>query len=44
MACYAVQQERVERESEPLRYANTTQALRQRTIAQLGERNGHHSS
>lgn len=39
--CYAIQQERVERESMPLRYANTAEAMRARVLAQLSETNGH---
>lgn len=39
--CYAVQQERVERESLPLRMANTAEALRNRVLAQLASSNGH---
>jgi hypothetical protein len=31
--CYTLQQERVERESEPLRYANTATAIRRRVLA-----------
>lgn len=39
--CYAIQQERVERESLPLRMANTAEALRNRVLAQLATSNGH---
>lgn len=39
--CYAIQQERVERESLPLRMANTGEALRNRVLAQLAMTNGH---
>lgn len=39
--CYAIQQERVERESLPLRIANTAEALRNRILAQLATMNGH---
>lgn len=39
--CYAIQQERVERESLPLRMANTAEALRKRVLAQLAVSNGH---
>lgn len=39
--CYAVQQERVERESLELRYANTAPALRARVLAELATMNGH---
>lgn len=39
--CYAVQQERVERESLPLRMANTAEALRNRVLAELAKGNGH---
>lgn len=38
--CYAIQQERVERESLPLRMANTAEALRNRVLAQLVLMNG----
>lgn len=40
LPCYAIQQERVERESAPLRYVNTATALRRRVLEQLAERNG----
>ena len=39
--CYAIQQERVERESLPLRMANTAEALRNRVLAELAKGNGH---
>lgn len=39
--CYAIQQERVERESLPLRVANTAEALRKRVLSQLASSNGH---
>lgn len=39
--CYARQQERVERESAPLRYANTAPNLRARVLEQLASMNGH---
>ena len=39
--CYAIQQERVERESLPLRMANTGEALRNRVLAELATMNGH---
>lgn len=39
--CYGVQQERVERESLPLRMANTCEAMRARVLAQLSVSNGH---
>jgi hypothetical protein len=39
--CYAIQQERVERESLPLRMANTGEALRRRVLEQLAMTNGH---
>lgn len=39
--CYAVQQERIERESLPLRVANTAEALRKRVLEQLAVKNGH---
>lgn len=39
--CYAIQQERVERESLPLRMANTAEALRKRVLSQLAVTNGH---
>jgi hypothetical protein len=39
--CYAVQQERVERESLPLRLANTGEAVRKRVLAHLAGMNGH---
>jgi len=41
VGCYAVQQERIERESLPLRMANTAEALRKRVLAQLAASNGH---
>lgn len=40
--CYAIQQERVERESLPLRMANTGEALRNRVLAELAGMNGRH--
>lgn len=40
-SCYAIQQERVERESEPLRLANTSENLRARVLAELSSKNGH---
>jgi hypothetical protein len=40
LGCYAVQQERVERESLLLREANTSEALRARVLADLAGRNG----
>lgn len=40
LLCYAEQQVRVERESLPLRYANTAPALRDRVRAELADRNG----
>jgi hypothetical protein len=33
IVCYAKQQERIERESEPLRYANTATVIRRRVLA-----------
>jgi hypothetical protein len=39
--CYAIQQERVERESLPLRMANTAESLRKRVLTQLASTNGH---
>jgi len=39
--CYAIQQERVERESLPLRVANTAEALRKRVLAEIAPTNGH---
>ena len=42
LQCYAVQQERVERESPPLRLENTTEKLRARVLEKLATRNGHH--
>ena len=39
--CYSIQQERVERESLPLRMANTAEALRKKVLAQLSVTNGH---
>lgn len=39
-ACYAIQQERVERESLEPRYANTAPNLRKRILAILAEGNG----
>lgn len=39
--CYSIQQERVERESAPLRYANTASSLRRRVLADMAEMNGH---
>lgn len=39
--CYAIQQERVERESLPLRMANTAEALRKRVLEHLAQSNGH---
>ncbi len=39
--CYAIQQERVERESLPLRMANTGEALRKRVLAYHAGMNGH---
>ena len=39
--CYGIQQERVERESLPLRLANTCEAMRARVVAQLAPSNGH---
>lgn len=41
VGCYAIQQERVERESLPLRMANTGEALRKRVLAELAKGNGH---
>lgn len=41
LGCYAIQQERVERESLPLRMANTAEALRKRVLAHLANTNGH---
>lgn len=38
--CYAIQQERVERESLPLRMANTAEALRKKVLEQLAPMNG----
>jgi hypothetical protein len=40
LLCYAEQQARVERESLPLRYANTAPALRDRVRAELAAMNG----
>lgn len=40
-SCYRDQQVRVESESTPLRYANTSEALRAKVLASLAERNGH---
>jgi hypothetical protein len=40
VGCYAVQQERVERESLPLRMANTAEALRKRVLTHLAASNG----
>ncbi len=39
--CYAIQQERVERESLPLRLMETTQAQRAWVMQELAKRNGH---
>jgi hypothetical protein len=39
--CYDAQVVRVERESLPLRVANTSEALRASVVAHLGTRNGH---
>ena len=39
--CFAIQQERVERESLPLRMANTAEALRKRVLEHLAQSNGH---
>lgn len=39
--CYAIQQERVERESLPLRLANTTESLRRQVLEEMAKRNGH---
>ena len=39
--CYAIQQERVERESLPLRMANTGEALRRRVLEYHASMNGH---
>jgi len=39
--CYAIQQERVERESLPLRLQVTTENQRRKVLAILAERNGH---
>ena len=39
--CYAIQQERVERESLPLRMANTAEAQRKWVLAELAKGNGH---
>lgn len=41
VGCYAIQQERVERESLSLRMANTAEALRNRVLAQLAAQNAH---
>ena len=38
--CYAIQQERVERESLPLRMANTAEALRLKVLGHLATMNG----
>jgi hypothetical protein len=40
MPCYSLQQERVERESLPLRYAVTATSIRKRVLAELAKRNG----
>ena len=40
--CYAIQQERVERESVGLRVKNTAPRLRLRVAAELATRNGKH--
>lgn len=40
--CYATQQERVERESLPLRLANTAEALRASVLAHHAASNGSH--
>jgi hypothetical protein len=39
-ACFTLQQERVERESAPLRYAITSSTLRSRVLSELATRNG----
>jgi len=39
--CYAIQQERVERESLPLRLAETTESQRRWVLGELAKRNGH---
>lgn len=41
LECYAVQQERVERESLPLRMATTTENQRKWVLEELAKRNGH---
>lgn len=41
VGCYAIQQERVERESLPLRMANTGEALRRRVLEYHASTNGH---
>lgn len=41
VGCYAIQQERVERESLPLRMANTAEALRRHVLDVLSGTNGH---
>lgn len=40
LQCYAIQQERVERESLPLRLENTASNLRRRVLEQLAKGNG----
>lgn len=42
LECFAIQQARIERESMPLRYANTAPALRLRVASELATRNGKH--
>lgn len=41
LECYAIQQERVERESLELRLQNTTENQRKWVLAELAKRNGH---
>ena len=41
LGCYAIQQERVERESLPLRLERTTETQRRWVVQELAKRNGH---